>query len=157
MSRIPTSSKAASTRWETAGASPTASPPAAWLNARNAAAPKTSPLMLRSGTFQAGSSWLRSRLNVSTELSIIARRADNPALLPNPLSFSIDFSTGRATETNSGEEFGITPYRDGMGLWEAATGPSAVVFRIDRLNGRFARVDKQVRLDGTCEKVDRKF
>ena len=84
-------------------------------------------------------------------------RADNPALLPAPLSFSIDFSTGRATETGSGAEFGITPYRDGMGLWEAAAGPSAVVYRIDRLNGRFARVDKQVRLDGACEKVDRKF
>lgn len=84
-------------------------------------------------------------------------RADNPALLATPLNFSIDFSTGRASETGSGEEFGITPYRDGIGLWEAATGPSAVVYRIDRVKGRFARVDKQIRLDGACEKVDRKF
>lgn len=87
----------------------------------------------------------------------LACRADNAALLPTPLAFSIDFSTGRANETTSGEEFGITAYRDGIGLWEAATGPSAVVYRIDRVKGRFARVDKQIRLDGSCEKVDRKF
>lgn len=80
-------------------------------------------------------------------------RADNPGLLPQPLSFSIDLAARQAVETGSGEQFGVTAYRDGLGLWEAASGPSQVVYRIDRVSGRFARVDKQIRLDGACEKV----
>lgn len=84
-------------------------------------------------------------------------RATNPALLAEPLAFSIDLAAGRAEETGSGERYGVTAYRDGLGLWEEQSGPGQVVFRIDRVTGRFARVDKQIRLDGVCEKVDRKF
>lgn len=84
-------------------------------------------------------------------------RADNPALLAEPLGFSIDLGAKQATETGSGARYGVTPYRDGLGLWEADAGPGQVVYRIDRLKGRFARVDKQVRLDGSCEKMDSKF
>lgn len=84
-------------------------------------------------------------------------RADNAALLPQPLTFSIDLAAARATETGSGEQFGVTAYRDGLGLWEAQSGPGQVVYRIDRVKGRFARVDKQIRLDGSCEKVEPKF
>lgn len=87
----------------------------------------------------------------------LACKADNPALLAAPLTFSIDLAANQATETGSGEQFGVTAYRDGLGLWEAASGPSAIVYRIDRVKGRFARVDKQIRLDGACEKVDAKF
>ena len=84
-------------------------------------------------------------------------QADNASMLPAPLTFSIDLAAGRAVETGSGDQFGVTAYRDGLGLWPLAEGPSAVAFRIDRIKGRFARVDKQIRLDGTCEKTDAKF
>lgn len=84
-------------------------------------------------------------------------RADNPALLAEPLGFSIDLAAKQAVETTSGAQFGVTAYRDGLGLWEAQSGPGQVVYRIDRLSGRFARVDRQIRLDGACEKVERKF
>ncbi len=84
-------------------------------------------------------------------------QADNPSMLPAPLTFSIDLAAGRAVETGSGDQFGVTAYRDGLGLWPLADGPSAVAFRIDRIKGRFARVDKQIRLDGTCERTEAKF
>ncbi|NFV78722.1 hypothetical protein [Magnetospirillum aberrantis] len=84
-------------------------------------------------------------------------RADNPALLPAPLAFSIDMAAAKATETGSGEEYGVTAYRDGFGLWDPAGGPGTVVYRIDRIHGRFMRVDKQIRVDGTCEKVEPKL
>lgn len=84
-------------------------------------------------------------------------RADNPALLATPLSFTIDLAAKEAVEAASGAQYGVTAYRDGLGLWEAQAGPGAVVFRIDRVAGRFARVDKQIRLEGACEKVERKF
>lgn len=80
-------------------------------------------------------------------------RADAPALLAQPLSFSIDLAVRQAVEAGSGEKFGVTVYRDGLGLWEAASGPGQIVYRIDRLSGRFARVDKQIRVDGACEKA----
>lgn len=84
-------------------------------------------------------------------------RADNPALLATPLSFSIDLNAKEATEAGSGTQYGVTAYRDGLGLWEQQSGPGAIAFRIDRVSGRFARVDKQIRLDGTCEKTETKF
>lgn len=95
---------------------------------------------------------LAGRADEGGTLRLICR-ADNPALLAQPLSFSIDLATRQAVEAGSGEQFGVTAYRDGLGLWEAASGPSQVVYRIDQLSGRFARVDKQIRLDGACEKV----
>lgn len=91
------------------------------------------------------------------DLLRLSCRADDPALLATPLSFSIDLAANQATETASGERFGVTAYRDGLGLWETAAGPGAIVYRIDRIKGRFARVDKQIRLDGACEKVEPKF
>ena len=78
-------------------------------------------------------------------------RADNPALLAQPLAFSIDLATRQAREEASGTKYGVTAYRDGFGLWEQESGPTALVFRIDRLTGRFARVDTQ-RLEGVCER-----
>lgn len=83
-------------------------------------------------------------------------RADAPAGAAEPLAFSIDLATNQAVETGSGAHYGVTAYRDGLGLWEAAAGPSQVVYRIDRVKGRFARVDTQPRVDGACEKVDPK-
>lgn len=84
-------------------------------------------------------------------------RADNPALLAEPLAFSMDLAAKEATETTSGAQFGITAGRDSLSLWEKSSGPGQVVFRMDRVSGRFARVDKQIRLEGMCEKVERKF
>lgn len=83
--------------------------------------------------------------------------ANDPGLLPQPLAFSIDLITHQASETTSGGRYGVTEYRDGLGLWEADSGPGALVYRIDRISGRFARVDKQIRLDGQCERAERKF
>lgn len=83
-------------------------------------------------------------------------RADNPALQAEPLAFSIDLATNQAVETGSGTRYGVTAYRDGLGLWEAAAGLGQVVYRIDRVKGRFARVDRQPRVEGACEKVERK-
>lgn len=91
------------------------------------------------------------------DLLRLSCRADNPALLPEPLVFSIDLAAKEATETTSAAQFGVTNYRDGLGLWDKASGPGQVVFRIDRVSGRFARVDKQIRLEGACDKVERKF
>lgn len=84
-------------------------------------------------------------------------RADNPALLAEPLAFSMDLSAKEAVETISGAQFGVTAVRDSLSLWEKASGPGQVVFRIDRVSGRFARVDKQIRLEGMCDKVERKL
>jgi hypothetical protein len=92
-----------------------------------------------------------------SEMLRLVCRADNPALLAEPLAFSLDLGAKEATETLSGAQFGITTLRDGLNLWEKSAGPAQVVFRIDRVSGRFARVDKQIRLEGTCEKVERKF
>lgn len=80
-------------------------------------------------------------------------RADNPALLAEPLSLSIDLATRNAVEDGSGAQYGVTVYRDGLGLWDKASGPGSVVYRIDRFTGRFVRVDKQVRLEGLCERA----
>lgn len=101
-------------------------------------------------------STLPARADEAEMLRLLCR-ADNPALLAEPLGFSIDLAARQAVETGSGAQFGVTAYRDGLGLWEAQSGPAQVVYRIDRLTGRFARVDKQIRLDGSCEKVERKF
>jgi hypothetical protein len=84
-------------------------------------------------------------------------RADNKALAPQPLTFSIDTAAKEATETSSGTRFGVTAYRDGFGLWEPDGGPTALVYRIDRITGRFTRIDKQLRLEGSCEKAEQKF
>ncbi|MCR6629729.1 MAG: hypothetical protein NVV74_06565 [Magnetospirillum sp.] len=84
-------------------------------------------------------------------------RADNPALLAAPLGFSIDLDGGRAVEVGSGGRYGVTAQDDGLELWQAGGDPRSVVFRIDRLSGRFARLDKQLRLEGACEKTERRF
>ncbi|MGE4279000.1 MAG: hypothetical protein AB7G62_05395 [Magnetospirillum sp.] len=82
--------------------------------------------------------------------------ANDPAMSP-PLAFSIDLAAKDAVETTSGKHYAVTAYRDGLGLYDPAQGPAAVVFRIDRISGRFARVDTQLRWDGTCEKVEPKL
>jgi hypothetical protein len=87
----------------------------------------------------------------------LACRADNPALGADPMAFSIDTKTLEASETVSGKAYGVIKYRDGFGLYDPAVGRSQVIFRIDRVTGRMARIDKQIRLDGSCEKVERKF
>lgn len=86
----------------------------------------------------------------------LACRATDPAMSP-PLSFSIDLAAKDAVETTGGKHYGVTTYRDGLGLYDPAQGPSSVVFRIDRISGRFARVDTQLRWDGTCDKVEPKL
>jgi len=86
----------------------------------------------------------------------LACKANDPAMSP-PLSFSIDMAAKDAVETTSGKTYGVAAYRDGLGLYEPAQGPAAVVFRIDRVSGRFARVDTQLRWDGMCDKVEPKL
>jgi hypothetical protein len=83
-------------------------------------------------------------------------RADGAAAQAEPLILVIDLLSGRATEAGSGARFGVTPYRDGLGLWDAEAGPGQVVYRLDSLRGRFARVGQQTRLEGSCEKVEDK-
>ncbi|MBF0325144.1 MAG: hypothetical protein HQL42_08720 [Alphaproteobacteria bacterium] len=87
----------------------------------------------------------------------LACKADNPALEAGPFAFSIDEKRGEASETVSGKNYGVMSYRDGFGLYDPAAGRSALVFRIDRVSGRFARIDKQIKVEGSCEKVERKF
>ncbi|MBI2241645.1 MAG: hypothetical protein HYU59_12680 [Magnetospirillum gryphiswaldense] len=86
----------------------------------------------------------------------LACKASDPAMSP-PLAFSIDLAAKDAVETTNGKHYGVTSYRDGLGLYDPAQGPATVVFRIDRVTGRFARVDTQLRWDGTCEKVEPKL
>lgn len=87
----------------------------------------------------------------------LACRTDNPAQAAGPFAFSIDEKQAEATETVSGKTYGVISYRDGFGLFDPAGGRSALVFRIDRVSGHFARVDKQIKVEGYCEKVERKF
>ncbi len=84
----------------------------------------------------------------------LACRADNPALLAAPLAFAIDLAAKQASETTSGAQYAVEAGRDTLVLQDRAGQP---VFRLDRITGRFARVDKQLRLEGACEKVERKF
>lgn len=86
----------------------------------------------------------------------LACKANDPAMSP-PLSFSIDLAAKDAVETTSGKTYGVVSYRDGLGLYEPTQGPAAMVFRIDRVSGRFARVDTQLRWDGICDKVEPKL
>ena len=81
-------------------------------------------------------------------------RADNPGLLANPLAFSIDFAAKEAAETISGARYTLDAAGDMLVLRDRA---GQAVFRIDRITGRFARVDKQLRMEGSCDKVERKF
>lgn len=80
-------------------------------------------------------------------------RADDPARLAEPLNFTIDFRTRQAQETGSGDRFGVTVFRDGLGLWDAVAGPGQARYRIDQMTGRFARMDPAGRLDGRCERA----
>lgn len=82
--------------------------------------------------------------------------ATDPAMSP-PLSFSIDLTAKDAIETTTGTHYGVIAYRDGFGLFDPAIGPTGVVYRIDRVSGRFARVDRQLRWDGQCEKASPKL
>jgi hypothetical protein len=86
----------------------------------------------------------------------LACRADQPAMSGN-LAFSIDFTAKAATETTSGKRLGVIAGHDSIALFDPAQGPNAVVWRIDRVTGRFSRVDTQLRLEGTCDKVERRF
>lgn len=79
------------------------------------------------------------------------------AAMSAPLAFSIDLATGAAIETTSGRRYGLAANGDSLALFDRAQGPQAVVWRIDRITGRFTRVDTQLRLEGLCDKVGRKF
>lgn len=83
-------------------------------------------------------------------------RPDQPAMA-EPLAFSIDLGAKDAVETITGRRFGVVPMRDGIALFDPAQGPAAVVWRIDRVTGRFTRVDTRLRLEGICDKVERRF
>ncbi len=68
-------------------------------------------------------------------------------------AFSIDFAAKDAVETLSGKRLTVSStLRDHIVLSDGAT----PVFRIDRVTGTLV-VDRQLRLEGRCEKVDRKF
>lgn len=90
------------------------------------------------------------------EILRLACRPDQPAM-SGPLAFSIDLGAKDAIETATGRRFGVVPTRDGIALFDPAQGPAAVVWRIDRVTGRFTRVDTQLRLEGICDKVERRF
>lgn len=77
-------------------------------------------------------------------------RPDQSAMA-QPLGFSIDFAAKDAVETTTGQRFALAGERDTLLL----TGPAT--FRIDRVSGRFIRTDTNLRLEGTCEKEERKF
>lgn len=92
----------------------------------------------------------------NSDILRLSCRADDPAMSP-PLSFSIDLTAKDAVESTSGKPYGVTQYRDGLGLFDLSQGPAAVVYRIDRISGRFARVDVQLRWEGQCDKVTPKL
>lgn len=81
-------------------------------------------------------------------------RADGVGAQSAPLAFTINVATKRAVEAASGARYGVTTYRDGLGLWDAEAGPGQIAYRIDSTKGRFARFDAAGRVDGTCEKVE---
>ena len=86
----------------------------------------------------------------------LACRADQPAM-SGPLAFSIDFTAKDAVETTGGKRYGVAASRDSIALFDPAQGPAALVWRIDRVTGRFSRLDTQLRLEGVCDKVERRF
>lgn len=67
-------------------------------------------------------------------------------------AFSIDMAAKDAVETVTGGRFAVSGLRDHIVLSDGAT----PVFRIDRVTGAFV-VDRQLRMDGMCEEVERKF
>ncbi|MBI5162699.1 MAG: hypothetical protein HY985_02220 [Magnetospirillum sp.] len=69
-------------------------------------------------------------------------------------SFSIDTASGEAVETSGGRRYGVAAFRDGLALFDPNGGRGAVVFRIDRIAGRFARVDSPLVMTGTCTKAE---
>lgn len=91
-----------------------------------------------------------------SEILRLACRADQPAM-SEPLAFSIDLAAKDAIETTSGKRFGVVGGRDSIALFDPAQGPAAAVWRIDRVTGRFRRVDTQLPLEGVCDKVERRF
>lgn len=90
------------------------------------------------------------------EVLRLSCRPDQPAMSA-PLAFSIDLAAKDAAETTSGKRFGVVAIRDGIALFDPTQGPAAVVWRIDRVTGRFSRVDTQLPLEGMCDKVERRF
>lgn len=82
----------------------------------------------------------------------LACRPDQPAMSA-PLAFSVDLAAGQATETTSGRRFTVAAGQDVITL----DSPNGGTWRIDRVTGRFARVDTQLRLEGVCDKVGRRF
>lgn len=103
-------------------------------------------------------------------LSAIALLAAGPALAQDLLrlsctaadggtglryAFSISLAEKDAVEVNSGRRYGLTDLRDALELFDPAGGAKDVVFRINRITGDFARVDRQIRFEGSCTKVDR--
>ncbi|MEW5728326.1 MAG: hypothetical protein AB1918_10915 [Pseudomonadota bacterium] len=68
-------------------------------------------------------------------------------------AFSIDFAAKDAVETLSGKRLTVSStLRDHIVLSDGGT----AVFRIARVPGTLV-VDRQLRLEGRCEKVERKF
>lgn len=86
----------------------------------------------------------------------LACRPDQPAM-SEPLAFSIDLAAKEAVETTGGRRYGVAGGGDSLALFDRAQGPMAVVWRIDRITGRFTRTDTQLRLEGVCDKVGRRF
>lgn len=82
----------------------------------------------------------------------LACRPDQPAM-GAPLAFSIDLAAQAATETTGGKRFTVAERQDSLVLSDGGT----PMWRIDRLTGRFTRLDTQLRLEGVCDKVERKF
>lgn len=71
---------------------------------------------------------------------------------PQGFAFSIDLGAKDAVETVSGRRYAVAGLRDHLILSDQ----TGTAFRIDRITGAFA-VEKQLRLEGMCDKVDRKF
>ncbi|MBR9973376.1 hypothetical protein [Magnetospirillum sulfuroxidans] len=108
--------------------------------------------MLRLALILAAATFALPAQAQESEILRLACRAADPALSP-PLTFSINVTAKDAVEVASGTHYGVTVYRDGLGLFDPAQGPSATVYRIDRVSGRFARVDLPARWNGRCDPV----
>lgn len=67
-------------------------------------------------------------------------------------AFSIDLAAQEAVETRSGRRFAASARQDHIVLSDGGM----PVFRIDRITGAFT-VDRQLRVEGQCDRVERKF
>lgn len=84
----------------------------------------------------------------------LACRADDPAMNHAPFTLSLDLAGKNGAWSLDGRPFSLEERADSL-ILKGEGGET--ILAVDRLSGRFQRLDKQIVLSGTCERTLRKF